>query len=83
MRKKHLDYDLSYTQWEQLIHEWILSARDREILRLWILDDVSLCELAELYKLSEDGVKKIIYKSEKKLFAKAEKALKARDRLLK
>ena len=76
MRKKHLSDDLSYTQWEQLIHEWILSARDREILRLWILDDISLCELSEKFKLSEDGVKKIIYKSEVKLFKKAEKLLK-------
>ena len=51
---------LSRSDWEHLIDEWILSERDRGILKRKILDDWSHERIAEREGLSVNGVKKII-----------------------
>lgn len=62
------DYDLSRTELERLIAEWIHSERDRKILSRRLLDGVCYEPLAEEFGLSVRQIKNIVYKNEKKLF---------------
>ena len=64
-RTKHnLDgLGLSTSQIEILIREWIHSRRDREIMKLKFLDDLSYEEIAEQVNLSTTQTKTIAYKS--------------------
>lgn len=62
------DYDLSRTELEHLIAEWIHSERDRKILSRRLLDGVCYEPLAEEFGLSVRQIKNIVYKNEKKLF---------------
>jgi DNA-directed RNA polymerase specialized sigma24 family protein len=62
-------YDLSRSEWERLIDEWIFSERDRKILKRRLLDGVTFERLAEEFDLSTRHVKSIIYKQEQQLFA--------------
>lgn len=61
-------YDLSRSDWERLIDEWIFSARDRDILKRRLLDGVCYEPLAEEFGLSTQRVKNIVYKAEERLF---------------
>ena len=61
-------YDLSRSQWEHLIDEWIFSERDRAILKDRLLNGMIFEKLAEKYDLSTQRIKEIVYKSQKKLF---------------
>ena len=61
-------YDLSRSQVEHLIDEWIFSERDRKILKRRLLDGICYEPLAEEFDLSVRQVKNIVYKSEKRLF---------------
>lgn len=54
---------LSSSQIETLINEWIHSRRDREIMRLKFLDDLSYEEIADRVHLSLTQTKTIAYKS--------------------
>ena len=60
--------ELSRTQWEYLIDEWIFSERDRAILKRRLLDGICFEPLAEEFDLSVRQVKNIVYKSQGKLF---------------
>ena len=60
--------NLSRSQWESLIDEWIFSERDRKILKRRLLDGVCYEPLAEEFDLSVRHVKSIVYKSQEKLF---------------
>lgn len=62
--------DLSRTEIEYLIDEWIFSERDRAILKRRLLDGICYEPLAEEFDLSVRQVKNIVYKSEEKLFSK-------------
>ena len=62
-------YDLSRSEWERLIDEWIFSERDRKILKRRLLDGITFERLAEEFDLSTRHVKTIIYKQGQKLFA--------------
>lgn len=62
------DYDLSRTELEHLIEEWIHNERDRKILSRRLLDGVCYEPLAEEFGLSVRQIKNIVYKNEKKLF---------------
>ena len=59
--------DVSRTEAEGLINEWIFNARDRDILRRRILDGVSFEELAEEFHLSTQRTKAIVYQAIEKL----------------
>lgn len=67
-RKREDDYDLSYSQIEHLIDEWILNERDRKILKRRLLDGIYFEPLAEEFELSVRQVKNIVYKCEIKIF---------------
>ena len=56
--------DLSRSDIEYLIDEWIHSERDRLILKRRLLDGITYDKLAEEFDLSVRQVKSIVYKSE-------------------
>lgn len=65
------DLDLSRTQIENLVDEWIVgrnAERDRAILKRRLIDGVIYEKLAEEFDLSVQRVKDIIYKSQDRLF---------------
>lgn len=53
--------DVSRTEAESLINEWIFNARDRDILRRRILDGLTFGELSEEFNLSIQRTKVIVY----------------------
>ena len=61
-------FDLSRSELEHLINEWIFSERDRAILKRSLLDGICYEPLAEEFDLSIRQVKNIVYKCEDKLF---------------
>lgn len=65
--------DMSRTEIEYLIDEWIHKERDRKILKRRLLDGICYEPLAEEFDLSVRQVKSIVYKAEDKLFKKASK----------
>lgn len=60
--------DFSRSQIEHLIDEWILSERDRLMLKRRLLDGICFEPLAEEFNLSVRQTKSIIYKSMDKLY---------------
>ena len=62
-------YDLSRSQWEHLIDEWIFSERDRAILKRRLLDGICFEPLAEEFDMSVRQIKNIIYKCQNRLFS--------------
>lgn len=60
--------DLSRTEWENLINEWIFSERDRNIIKRRLLDGLTYKELQDEFNLSIDRLKRIIYKGQNKIF---------------
>lgn len=64
--------DLSRTEIEHLIDEWILNERDRIVLRRRLIDGICYEPLAEEFDLSVRQVKNIVYKGEEKIFAHVE-----------
>ena len=63
--------DLSRSEIEYLIDEWILNERNRGILKRRLLDGITYERLAEEFDMSVRQVKNIVYRSEEKLFKKA------------
>ena len=63
--------DMSRTEIEFLIDEWIHKERDRAILKRRLLDGICYEPLAEEFDLSVRQVKNIVYKAEERLFSKA------------
>ena len=49
--------DLSRTEIEHLIHEWVFNQRDRAILSRRLLDGLTFEELSYEFNLSVQGVK--------------------------
>lgn len=70
--KHNLD-DISYSELEHLINEWILNERDRDVLKRRLLDGKTYESLSYEFDLSVRHVKTIVYKSEDKLFSKLNK----------
>ena len=74
-----MKYDLeniSRSEIEQAIDEWILNERDRKILKRRLLDGIIFESLAYEFDLSVRHIKTIVYKSEDKLFSKLNNARK-------
>lgn len=63
--------DMSRTEIEFLIDEWIHKERDRAILKRRLLDGICYEPLAEEFDMSVRQVKNIVYKAEERLFSKA------------
>ena len=68
--------DISRSEWERLIDEWIFNERDRAILKRRLLDGICFEPLAEEFDLSVRQVKNIVYKAQKRLFAKVKPTIK-------
>lgn len=60
MRKEH---GLSRSQITELTDEWILNARDRQIVKRKLIDGITYEELAEEFHLSAQRVKEIVGKA--------------------
>lgn len=54
--------ELSRSEWERVIDEWILSERDRKIMKRRLLDGICFFPLAEEFDMSERQIKNIVYK---------------------
>lgn len=65
-----MDSDLSRSQIELLIDEWVFNERDRKILKRRLLDGICYEPLAEEFGLSVRHTKSIVYKQQEKLFKK-------------
>lgn len=61
-------YNLTYSEWEKLIDEWIFSERDRAMLKRRLLDGITFERLSEEFNLSVQQTKTIIYKAQADLF---------------
>lgn len=63
--------DYSRTEIEHAIDEWIIgknAERNRAILKRRLIDGICYEPLAEEFNLSVSQVKRIVYKSEQKIF---------------
>ena len=60
--------DLSRSEIDHLIDEWILNERDRNIVKRRMLDGICFEPLAEEFELSTQSVKNIVYKALDKLY---------------
>lgn len=60
--------DMSRSEWEHLIDEWIFNERDRKLLKRRLLDGICYEPLAYEFDMSTTQIKSIIYKLQKKLF---------------
>ena len=67
MSKKPIP-DLSRSEIEHLIDEWIFNERDRQVLKRRLLDGISFEKLSYEFDLSTQGVKRIVYKTEETLY---------------
>lgn len=63
--------ELSRSEIENLINEWILSERDRKILKRRLIDGICYEPLAEEFDMSVRQIKNIVYKNEQKIFKHA------------
>ena len=62
--------DMSRSEIEYLIDEWIHKERDRRILKRRLLDGICYEPLAEEFDMSVRQIKTIVYKAEERLFSK-------------
>lgn len=63
-------FDLSRSQWENLIDEWVFSERDRALLKRRLLDGICYEPLAEEFDLSVQQTKTIVYRLQNRIFKK-------------
>lgn len=68
MSKRNQIPDLSRSEIEHLIDEWIFNQRDRAILKRRILDSITFDQLSEEFFLSPQRIKAIVYKAEDKIY---------------
>ena len=68
MRDTPENYNISRSEWERLIDEWIFSERDRAILKRRLLDGICFEPLAEEFDMSPRQMKNIVYKAQNRLF---------------
>ena len=64
-------YDKPRSEWETLIDEWIFNAEDRVMLKMRLLDGLTIDEIAETLNLSDKTIKRRLRKSQNRLFVKA------------
>lgn len=62
--------DLSRSQWESLIDEWIFNEEHRKMLKRNLLDGRTYEQLAEEFNCSREKVARLIPKLQNKLFKK-------------
>lgn len=62
------DFEISRSQLERLIDEWIFSERDRRIFKRRLLDGITYERLAEEFDMSVRQIKNIVARSEKAVY---------------
>ena len=62
--------DLSRSQWENLIDEWIFNEEHRKMLKRNLLDGKTYEQLAEEFDCSRDKVARLIPRLQNQLFKK-------------
>lgn len=62
--------DLSRSDWERLIDEWILNEKERAILKRRLLDGLTFKQLEDEFNYSTQNIQRIVYKGKKRLFSK-------------
>ena len=62
-----VDLNITRSEANTLIDEWVFSQRDRLILKRRLLDGICYEKLAEEFELSTQRVKKIVYEQLPKL----------------
>ena len=67
---RHNLENMSRSEIEQAIDEWIFNERDRKILKRRLLDGIIFESLSYEFDLSVRHVKTIVYRAEDKLFSK-------------
>ena len=60
--------EVSRTELENAIREWVFSERDRAIISRRLLDGITYSELEEEFHISERQIKNIVYKAENKIY---------------
>lgn len=60
--------ELSRSELEHLIEEWILNERNRKILKRRMIDGLTYEKIAEEFDMSVQQIKNIVYKCQDKLF---------------
>lgn len=60
--------DYSRTEITKAVEEWILNQRDREVILRRLLDGITYERLAEEFDMSVAQIKRIVYKSQEKVF---------------
>ena len=66
--KKMENYNLSRTEWENLIDEWIFNELHRAMLKRNLLDGRTYEQIAEQFDMSTRHVARLIPKLQEKLF---------------
>ena len=61
-------FNLSRTEWVELIDLWIFNETDRAILKRRLLDGRTYEQLAEEFNYSDRHIKTRVYKAKKQLF---------------
>ena len=62
--------NMSRSELEKAIDEWILNERDRKILKRRLLDGIIYESLSYEFDLSVRHIKTIVYKGEERLFSR-------------
>lgn len=62
------NYNLSRSEWENYIDEWIFSERDRAMLKRNLLDGRTYEQIAEQFDMSARQVARIIPRLQRQLF---------------
>ena len=70
MRNPLNELDITRDEWEEHIFQNIVDKTDREMLRLRLLDGLTIQEVAEEIDLSLDQTKKRLYRAQARLFKK-------------
>ena len=60
--------DVSRSELENAIDEWILNEKHRDILRRRLIDGLTYDRLSEEFDMSVRQIKTIVYKGEEKVF---------------
>ena len=60
--------DISRTEMTELIDEWILKERDRQIMKRRMIDGICYEPLAEEFGVSVQTIKNVVYKGQEKIF---------------
>ena len=63
-------FNLSRSDWEKLIDEWIFNEQHRAILKRRLLDGRTLEQLADEFSYSTQNIQRIVYKQTATLFKK-------------